>query len=145
MKDNTKLDARVRAYVEYQIEHYKEHKRNLAEYRDAIMPSSTPNYSGAGGGGSGEARPTEKLGIKLATDEYINEQLRILNAIEKVLASLSKEDRRMIDLIYWRRSHTVTGAAMVLHMSGVTAYRHVNAILRAVAAELGFINLSFKE
>lgn len=145
MKDNTKLEPRVRAYVEYQLEHYKEHKRKLSEYRDAIMPSSTPNYSGAGGGGSGESRPTEKLGIKLATDEYINEQLRILAAIEKILASLSKEDKRMIDLIYWRRSHTVTGAAMVLHMSNVTAYRHVNAILRAIAAELGFVNMSFRE
>jgi len=132
MRETEKIDPRVLGYVEYQLEHYKQHKRQLAEYRSSLMPSGTTDYPH-----SEESRLTEAIGLKLASDEYILEQLRTSEAIERVISRLTKEDRHLLELIYWKKSHTITGAGMTVNMSKTTAYRHVRAILTEVACELG--------
>ena len=132
------VDSRVRSYVKMQLESYQENRKNLQAYRAALMPSSTPSY-GSTGGGSGESRPTEALGIKLAADPYIAEQLRVLEIIEKVLRRHCRADQRLIELVYFKGTHTVTGAGMVVHMSRDTAYRHVNSVIDEIARGLGYI------
>ena len=139
-----KLDTRVRGYVEYHLENYERRKKELSEYRAALMPSMTPGYSSACGSGKGKSRPTEKLGVRLAEDPYILEQLRIIDAIERVLSMLSPEDRQLIELVYFRKSHNITGAAMAVYMGKTMAYERVGLILWALARELGLVPQDFR-
>lgn len=140
-KQNT-LSPRVRGFVEWRLEHFREDKRVLNEYRATLMPSNTPHYGlEAAGGQSGSGRPTEALGVKLSTNPYILEIERAVLAIQYVTDRLTPERLRLIDLVYWRGTHTVEGAAAMLHVSRRTAYNWRNEVLTAIAAELGYTTL----
>lgn len=134
------LHPRVRAFIEWRLEHYREDKRTLSEYRADMMPSNTPRYT-AEPGAPGSGRPTEELAAKLAANPYILDLERGINAIEHVLTRLTPERQRLIELVYFKGSYTVEGAAQVLHVSRRTAYRHINEVLTAIAAELGYTAL----
>lgn len=132
-----RLDRYVRVYVEGVLYAYQDDRRQLRAYRESLLPSPVPNYGGAGGAGSGESRPAEELGVRLADDRYIREKLRTLDAVERVLDRLPRADRRLVQLVYFKRSHTVTGAAVIVNMGKTMAYDHLNAVLWAVAEALG--------
>lgn len=130
----------MKSYVEWQLEHYHEDKRQLEQYRLELMPASTANYNFNGGGRSSEpGNPTERAAIKMATNPYILATERSIRAIEAVMERCDETDIKLITMVYWRRTHTVEGAAMNAHCSTNTAYAHIDKILVRIAAELGYI------
>ena len=136
------LTPKIRGFVEWQLEHYLEDRRNMENFRDSLIPSGTAQYGGIGGGhGSGVSNPTERAGIKLATNPYILHMERSCKAIENALKHCDSVDMRLIDLIYWKRSHTVTGAGIEIGLTKTPAYYRVNKILCRIAKEMGFIGL----
>lgn len=138
MKYKPALKHELKEYVEWKLRAYHEDRRLLAEYANDMIPSPTPNYSATGGGhASGESRPTENIMLKLISDQCMMRKAQTVDAIGKVLGKASAEDLRLINLVYWQNSHTITGAAMTLHMAPATAYRRVNSILCAIAFEMG--------
>ena len=76
-----------------------------------------PNYNGMPG--SSEAtRKTEILALR----ELPPNDRRDLDAVRMALQTIQRyrnaDDRYMvIDLVYWRRSHTIEGAALKVHIS----------------------------
>lgn len=133
------LPPKIRGIVEYQLEHYHESRRQLKEAEKDILPSNTPNYSLEPVSHSEASRATENTAIKIMQDRYLAAVERNVNAIDYVLSKLKDEDKRLIDLVYWKGTHTKDGAAMALHMSRRTVYRRVDMILHAIASELGYI------
>ena len=131
---------RVRDFVELQITDYHSNRRALADYRAQSIPSAVPQYGGTGGGHGGDSRPTELIGVRMASDQYIEHLTRSVAAVGAVLSRLSPEDRRLVRLRYWRRGYTVERAAQELYLSKSAAYRKLNAITTAVARELGYIS-----
>lgn len=131
---------RVRDFVELQITDYHSNRRALADYRTQSIPSAVPKYGGTGGGHGGDSRPTELIGVRMASDQYIEHLTRSVAAVGAVLSRLSPEDRRLVRLRYWRRGYTVERAAQELYLSKSAAYRKLNAITTAVARELGYIS-----
>lgn len=87
-------------------------------------------------------RTVENYPHRLQAD---TEQGRLaLSAIEKVIESTKAmqdgEDRiKLINMLYWRKSHTIDGAAHRLHISNRTAWRWVKRFIYDVAREMGFI------
>lgn len=140
-KSKAGLSPALKSFVEWQLEHYHETRRQLTEYERDIMPSNTPTYSLSASGHTGENRPTENVSFKLLSDQYIQQSIRTANAIERVLRKLSDEDTKLINLVYWRGSHNVSGAAFALHISTPTAYRKINGVLNAIAKELGYVSI----
>lgn len=140
-KSKAILSPALRSFVEWQLEHYHETRRTLKEYERDILPSNTPGYSLSASGHSGESRPTEDISFKLLSDLYIQQSIRTVNAIERVLKKLDGEETKLISLVYWQGSHSVSGAALSLHISNATAYRKVNAILGEIARELGYVSI----
>ena len=132
-----RLPRHVRVYVEGILCCYDADRQRLKIYRDAMIPSAVPQYGGSGGGGQGESRPAEALGVRLADDRYLRELERTVTATERVLKSLDKLDRRLVQLVYIKKTHTVSGAAMALNMGRTMAFDHVNAVLWTLAGELG--------
>lgn len=131
---------RVRDFVELQITDYHSNRRALADYHAQSIPSAVPRYGGTGGGHGGDSRPTELIGVRMASDQYIEHLTRSVAAVGAVLSRLSPEDRRLVRLRYWRRGYTVERAAQELYLSKSAAYRKLNAITTAVARELGYIS-----
>lgn len=140
MRYRYSLNSQIRGYIEWQLEHYHDDKRQLEEHKRDMMPQVTPNYSPQTGG-TGISNPTESAAIRMLTSQYIGSLERSTAAITRVLAGLDDTDKQMVDLVYWKRSHTIEGAGMKVHLSRRSAYRHVNNILYQIAVELGLVSL----
>ena len=142
MRYKFSLDTRIRQYIEWQIEHYHEDKRQLEAAKADMIPSPTASYSLTAGTSSGSvSRSTENITMRIETNQYIKQLEQSCAAIEKVLNRLQKEDKELIEIYYWRHEYTAEGAGMKLNMTRRTVYRHINDILVAVALEMGYINL----
>lgn len=140
MRYKFSLAPKIKGYVEWQLEHYHEDKRQMEEYKRDMMPSGIAKYGDTGGGSSGPGNPTAATVERMATNPYIFTTERNVGAVERALTACDEETRRLIDLIYWRRTHTVTGAGYKIGMSPATAYRKVNHILCYLSIEMGLVN-----
>lgn len=102
------LRNEIKTFVEWQLKCYQENKRVLKESKTF----SNPRY---------------------------RTQLRhSVEAIDTVLSSASEEELALISMVYWKRTHTITGAGMELNLGRSTAYRYQERIIKAIAKELGY-------
>lgn len=74
--------------------------------------------------------------------ELTETELHEVDAVEAAVAAtlkLNEGETRMklVDIIFWKRTHTLEGAAMVLHISERTARRWHTEFIRTVAKEFG--------
>lgn len=130
------LTPAVRSISEWQLEHYREDKRQLEKIRnDAI---SIPIASGERTKTNALARPTETAAIRLSAP-YILRMETGVAAVQRALDLSEPEDLKLIQLVYWEKRYNVDGAASVLYMGRATAYRRINEILGCVAFGLGYI------
>lgn len=125
------------SYVKKVIRAYPDYKRELARLRSSVV--ITPRYN-ANGGGSGISMPTEDLAMKELPRK---EQLR-LEAVEKAIAETKRlPDGKwrcaIIERVYFRKSHTLEGAANYCHVSYGTAKRWHADFIRRVGENLHVI------
>ena len=137
------LQPRVRDFVAWQLEHYQTNRAQLEAIKRDLIPSPTPNYGGSEGRSTEAHRTTEDIMVQISSSAYVRNLEQTVKAIQYVIDRLDDTDLRLIELVYFRGSHTVDGAAMIVNLSSRTAYRHINNVLTAVALELGLINVSF--
>lgn len=136
-----KLDLETKNFIEYKLIHLNEIKSELRRYKLDMIPSCTPTYSGMPGSRDPEARQIENLVMKMQTDAHLFEMERTVKKFDSVLDKLTKQDRKLVNLVYEKRSHTKEGAALACHMSKTVAYERINAILTELAVEMGYVNL----
>ena len=136
-KDKCRLSGEVKSFVKWQLEHYPANLRELEERRACLTELRALDPWSMGTTGMG--RPTEGAAVKLCTDRYLRELERSVKAVDYVVDKLNPTDRALIDLVYWRGTHSVEGAAMKLNISASAAYRHINGIVTRIAMELGYI------
>ena len=112
------LTPRVRGFIEWELEHYHEERQQLTAWEKArgTLPPAT-------------------------ITPYMAQTIRVCDAIRQVLDRHDGTDRQLIRLLYWDRSHNVTGAGMVVGLSKSQAYNRVNKMLREIAQELGYVEL----
>ena len=137
------LQPRVRDFVAWQLEHYQTNRAQLDSIKRDLIPSPTPTYGGSEGHSTEAHRTTEDIMVQISSSAYVRNLEQTVKAIQYVIDRLDDTDLRLIELVYFRGSHTVDGAAMIVNLSSRTAYRHINNVLTAVALELGLINVSF--
>ena len=136
-KDKRRLSGEVKTFVKWHLEHYPANLRELKDRRACLTELRALDPWGMGAAGMG--RPTEGAAVKLSTDRYIRELERSVQAVDYVVGRLNPTDRALIDMVYWRGSHTVEGAAMKLNISTSAAYRHLNGVMTQLAIEMGYI------
>jgi len=136
------LSPEVKVTVEWTLGRYHEDKRELERYKNDLIPSATAGYSLSGGTSKGgTSNPTENIGIKLATSPYILWTERNCAAVERVLGMLDDSDKRLIDLVYWKRAYGIVGAGTKVGLAKTDAYKHINNILGLLALEMGCVNI----
>lgn len=107
-----------------------------AELLDLQRMSVTPRLSGMPGGGDA-GRATEDAALRqLPPDEQtahdaVEHALRMLG-----LFRTAAKRRRLVELVYWRQTHTVYGAGVELGVSEETAKRWNGDFLLTVAGYL---------
>ena len=136
------LTPKIRGFVEWQLEHYHEDKKQLEQYKNDMIPSATAGYSLTGGVSRGSvSQPTENTAVKMATSPYVMAAEKSCRDIERALERFDGIDMQLIDLVYWKRSYNIMGAGLVIGLSQRATYKHINNILCTVALEMGLVNI----
>ena len=135
------LTKDLKDYIEFNLRHYCERQRELDEYKTDMMPSYTSKLDGIGGYGGRTTDITADTAVRLTTDIYIKRVESNCKAIQIVLSNIDDTDAALIAMVYWKSTHTVEGAAQIIHIGKSTAYNRINAILYNIALELGEINI----
>ena len=136
------LQPRIRDFVAWQLEHYRDNKMQLEEYKRDMIPSPTPTYGGTGGHGNEAHRSTEDVVERISSSAYIRNLEQTVKAIDYVISRLDSTDLDLVKLVYFRGEYTVEGAAQIVNLSRRAAYNHINSVLVAVAMELGLVNVN---
>lgn len=80
-------------------------------------------------------------GIDRETKQGASDYIAVTNVINATKTMQDGEDRiKLIKMLYWSNSHTIDGAAEVLHISARTAHRWRHAFVYGVAREMGYYN-----
>lgn len=127
MSDLTRWRARARSA----IRRYPELLRAEADLHAA---KTTPAYTGMPGG-SEASRTTELLAIR----ELSPHDQRDLDAVRLALDTIKRYRNadlryKLIEICYWRNTHTVDGAAMIIHVSPRTAHEWDRGFIELVDA-----------
>lgn len=133
-----KLPYKIRGMIEWNLEHYHEDKKQLEQLKKDLVPSYTAKYDKAPVI-AGPSDTTADTAIKIISTPYIASLERTIKAIDRVLSKCDDIDLELIDLVYWKHTHTITGAALKVNLSKTPAYYRINKILYAIAVELGLV------
>ncbi len=124
-------------YVKAIVRQYPELKK---EYAELHRQSITANCTGLPGGG-GVGRPTEAIAIRELPSTRQREYESVRRAIEVTARKASGRERlKLIELVYWRESHNLEGAALKIPCSEATAKRWHGDFIRLVAGLNGLLD-----
>ena len=125
------------AYVKDMIRRYPQLKE---EYDALHQQSMTADMSGLPHGG-GSGRTTETIAVRQLPACKQREMDAVARAVEKTKLLKTGADRlKIIDLVFWRRSHTLEGAAMQIPCSYRQARRYHSEFILNVATEFGLLD-----
>lgn len=124
-------------YVKNIIRAYPELQKRLDALREQPI---TANASGSSGGGKGESRPVEVAALR----ELPREEQREYEAIKKTVLitqqmRTGKDRLKLMELCYWKKSHTLEGAADKIHISYDTARNYQWEFIMQVAYQKGLV------
>ena len=125
-------------YVKGMIRRYPE---LCAEHRDLHTVSSTQNYTSDGCSSGGIKRVAEGIAIRELPSTKQREYEAVRRAIETTERYRNGRDRlRVIDMVLWKRSHTLEGAALAVPCSTRHAKEWHGAFIRMVAGNFGLLD-----
>ncbi len=106
------------------------------ELRELQRMSVTPRLSGMPGGG-GSGRAVEDAVLRQLPPEEQNAHDAVEHALRMMdLFRTAAKRRKLVELVYWRRTHTVYGAGVEIGVSEETAKRWNADFLLCVAGYL---------
>ena len=123
------------SHAKWIIRFQKEREEKLREMQSA---KTTANYS-AMPRGSDPARTTENLGTVSLGEPADTEMEAVRKAIEETSALPDgKERMRLISLVFWEKTHTLTGACIECHVGDRTGQQWHAEFIHLVAKNMGF-------
>lgn len=110
----------------------------LDKIRSLKVSQTTAHYGQSGGGGGDPGRDVEMIALR----ELPEKEQKYLEAVDRAIRTTSRQRSgairmQLIDLVYFRKSHTIYGASIKLHISEQTAKRWHGDFVRLVAQYLG--------
>ena len=125
-------------YVKGMIRRYPE---LMDEYSELHAQTVTQQLSGMPGGG-GAGRTVEQCAVRELPGTRQREYEAVRRAVKLTqLNQVSGGIRlRIIDLVFWKRSHTLEGAAQEVHCSYRTARRYHGEFIMTVARYYGLLD-----
>ena len=129
-------------YVKAVLRAYPEHKRELESMKQSKL---TASYEGSGYSG-GVSKPVEGIALRQLSKDAQREYEAVENALRAQERFPDAEGRlKLLDMVFFRKTHTLQGAAVALYVSYSTAKRWHNKAIESVAVELGLLHLEPKK
>lgn len=125
------------SYAKYMARNYP----NLClELKDKQSISTTANYSSSHRG-SGEARGTESAAIRQLSPVKMREYEAVRKAVDAAGSVPGNGHLRMkmVEMVYFKRTHTLEGVCQVLHISYGTAKNYNHDFLCGIAKNFGLL------
>ena len=123
------------SYAKWMIRLYPARMKEVQRLQEARI---TAAYSLAPASGSDVARPTEMQGIITLGDTADREMEAVRLAIEHTERLRSGPARlKAIDLIFWKHTHNIQGAAMALYLAEDTVYKYIHDFVLDVGDNFG--------
>ena len=142
MRYKFSLPSDIKATVEWQLRYYREDKRQLNEIKRDMIPSGVQGYSLTACVDGGEAtRTTEDIAMKMVSAPYIRRLEITIDAIDRALERMDETDKKLIELVYWRKEYTPEGAGLIVGIAKSAVYQRINKILGLIAFELGYVSV----
>ena len=125
------------SYVKGMIRRYPELCRREADLHTTAV---TPNYGGAPGGHGGRSDPVANAALRSLPEINRSEMDAVRAALDETEKLPHGRQRlEMIRLYYWKRSHTLFGAAIKVGVSERTGQGWNSEFIRAVAKNFGLL------
>lgn len=91
--------------------------------------------------GGGASRSTENIALKDLPPREAASVDAISSALDEVARRKDGGDIiKLVDMVYFRGSHTIQGAAIALNMTEITARRKNGDFITSVAKKLGYLS-----
>lgn len=132
-----KIDKKVYKYIDYELQHYEDSKRELEHLRNEILEKGTTPADGQPRGNT-VGNPTEQKAMKLVSSTALLKIERNLKAIDRVYTKLSEEYRNFFEYNYIKQ----VGIVKVCQEVGIeerTYYRWKDNIIYNVGMEMGLL------
>lgn len=125
------------SYAKYMARNYPNLCRELKEKQSI---STTANYS-ASHRGSGEARGTESAAMRQLSQVKMREYEAVRKAVEAAGSVPGNGNLRvkLVEMVYFKRTHTLEGVCHALHISYGTAKNYNNDFLCGIAKNFGLL------
>ena len=109
----------------------------MAELRRRQEAAITPKYNGMPGG-SGPRRNTEDLATA-SLGRAVDREVEAVRAAIEETRRMKRGDERLhlIDLVFWKKTHTLDGACRACHVSERTGRRWHTEFIHLVAKNRG--------
>lgn len=136
--ERLKIDRDIYKYIEFEMRHYNEYKKEIKNIREEILegspepPDGMPNSNGTG-------NPTENKAVKLSMSVAIASMERVINAIDNALKRLTDRHRRIFEMAYVKGRKDRYSMSDELFISYRTFAYAKNELVLAVGQELGVI------
>lgn len=138
VKMRHKLTDEKRTLAAFHIRKYKDYKEELEKIKLDMIPSPVASYKPREGiSGDVAKRTTEEVTMRIESAVHVRCMEQTVAAVESVLSALDEIDLRLVDLIYWQRRYTITGAGLEVGLTKSPTYARINNILWAVLVALG--------
>ena len=122
-------------YVKAMIRRYPALKK---EYDSLHTPSLAVNLTGMPSGHGLPSNPVEQTVLRDLPPTKQKEFEAVQEAIKATLRMYGGAERlKLIDLVFWQRSHTIDGAAMAINISERTARRWHTTFIYLTAEKYG--------
>lgn len=132
------MNKSIENFIEGELYAYHDNLKEIQLRREEIIEGS-PGPPDGMPRGNATSNPTESKAMRLMSSRAILCVEKRLEAIKKVLDRYEDNEamKKLIDLRYFKRSHTPFGVMGELHISQKTFYRWRRELLQEIASELG--------
>jgi RinA family phage transcriptional activator len=136
--DEVKIEHANFKAIEAELYGYQDTKKDLELIEEDIIESSPFQEVSVQSGTSGDS--TANKAIKLSSSKELLEVRRRVNAIERALEILQKDQikLRLLQMKYFERKYTDSGIMNELHIGNNTFYRWRREIVKLVGSILGW-------
>lgn len=134
-----RIDKRLYRYIEYELYHYEQYKKDIQIQRNRIIDGATTNDGQPKGTAIGN--PTEMKGIKLVTSASIVSMERVVRAVDNALKSLGVQHDQIFKMLYISGRRDIYAMCDDMHVSYETFKRRKRELIYRVGVELGLINI----
>lgn len=133
-----KIDKRVYRYIEYEMYHYIEYKKEIQNMREEILEGS-PTPADGQPRGTSTGNPTENKALKLSMSVGYAAMEKTINAIDNALEMLTERHRKIFEMIYIKKRKDRYSMSDDLYISYDTLNRNKNELVEMVGRELGVV------